>query len=81
VAIIKHKKIIIRILNISNLYIFLEIQESVYMEGFPKSGHISMGSRIGGTGGTCPHKIYELLKKLVFNNRNVCCYIIVPLHF
>jgi len=51
------------------------------MEDFLKSGHISMGSRIGGTWGTYPHKIYELLRNLVYNNRNVCCYIIVPPHF
>jgi len=50
------------------------------MEDIPKSGHISMGGRIGGTGGTCPHKIYELLRNLVFNNRNVSCEIIVPPH-
>jgi len=41
------------------------------MDSFPKSGHISMAGRIGGSGGTCPHKIYELLRNLVFNNRNV----------
>ena len=30
-----------------------------------------MGGRIEGTGDTYPHKIYELLRNLVFNNTNV----------
>jgi len=44
VAIIKHKKIIIH--SIFQICSFLEIQESAYMDSFPKSGHISMGGRI-----------------------------------
>jgi len=44
VATIKHKKVIMH--NISNLY-FLDILKSAYMEGFPKSGHISIDSGIG----------------------------------
>jgi len=38
------------------------MQESAYIEGFPKSGHISMGGRIGGTGGC--HKNFYPTKKL-----------------